>query len=68
MAVSSSNCSLVKEMKETISDDLSARYIDNVIIDMCSYFDPWFKTRYLNNKEETLLQIKSEVTIIADNI
>ena len=60
VAVSSSDCSLVKEMKETISDDLSARYIDGVLselIDKCSYLDPRFKTRYLQNKEEMLIQI-----------
>ena len=58
-------------MKETISDDLSARYVDlqlSDLIDKCSYLDPRFRTRYLNNKEETLEQIKSEAITIADNI
>ena len=71
LVVSFDDCSLVKEMKETISDDLSARYIDlelSELIDKCSYLDPRFKTRYLNNIEETLVQIKSEAITIADNI
>ena len=71
LVVSSDDCSLVKEMKETISDDLSARYIDlelPKLIDKCSYLDPRFRTCYLNNKEETLVQIKSEAITIADNI
>ena len=55
-------------MKETISDDLSARYIDSAeLIDKCSYLDPRFKTRY-PKIEEMLLQIKSEATVIADDI
>ena len=61
----------MKEMKETISDDLSARYTDlelSEIIDKCSYLDPRFRTRYLNNKEETLIQNKSEALIIADDV
>ena len=63
LVVSSDDCSLVKEMKETISDDLSARYINlelSELNDKCSYLDPRFRTRYLNNKEETLVQIKFE--------
>ena len=71
LVVSSHDCSLVKEMKETISDDLSARYIDlelSELIDKCSYLDPRFRTRYVNNKEETLVQIKSEAITIADDI
>ena len=71
LAISADDCSLVKEMKETISDDLSAGYLNNEmseLIDKCSYLDPRFRTRYLNNEEETLLQIKSEATEIADNI
>ena len=71
LAVSSDDCSLVKEMKETISADLSTRYIDlelSELINKCSYLDPRFRTRYINNKEETLIQIKSEAITIADNI
>ena len=68
---SADDCSLVKEMKETISDDLSARYIDSGIselIDKCSYLDPRFRTQYLNNTEETLMQVKSEAIGIAETI
>ena len=68
---SADDCSLVKEMKETISDDLSARYIDSGIselIDKCSYLDPRFRTQYLNNTEETLMQVKAEAIGIAETI
>ena len=68
--VSSDDCSLIKEMKETISDDLSACYTDlelPELIDKCSYLDCRFRTRYLN-KEETPIPIKSEALTIADDI
>ena len=70
LVVSSVDCSLVKEMKETTSDDLSVHYIDlelSELIDKCSYLDPRFRTRYLNNKGETLVQIKSEAITISDD-
>ena len=71
VAVSSSDCSLVKEIKETTSDDLSARYVDGVlseIIDKCSYLNPRLKTRYIQNKRRRLFKIKSEATVIANII
>ena len=55
------DCALVKEMKETIADDLQARYINGNIselIDMCSFLDPRFKTRYLEDEEETLAKVE----------
>ena len=39
-----------------------------VTIDKCSYLDPRFRTHYLNNKEETLIQIKSETLTTSDDI
>lgn len=54
-------CALVKEMRETIADDLQAQYINGGIselIDMCTFLDPWFRTRYLENEKETLAKVE----------
>ena len=43
--VSSDDCTLVKEMKETISDKLQAHYLSqdtSDLIDTCSFLDPRF--------------------------
>ncbi len=63
------DCALVKEMKETIADDLQARYINGGIselIDMCSFLEPRFKTRYLEDEEETLAKVEREGSELAD--
>ncbi len=69
VASTDADCALVKEMKETIADDLQARYISGGIselIDMCSFLDPRFRTRYLENEQETLAKVEREGSEIAE--
>ena len=71
LASTDAECALVKEMRETIADDLQARYINGGIselIDMCTFLDPRFRTRYLENEKETLAKVERESSEIVEVI
>ena len=60
---------LKNDMKDIIRRDLSARYnLSEIaeVLDKRSFFDPRFKTEYLEDKEGTLLELFSEAATLAD--
>ena len=60
---------LINEMKNIIIRDLSEHYNLSEIaklLDKCSFFDPRFKTEYLEDKEGTHLELSSEAAALAD--
>ena len=62
MEVTSSDCRIVKQMKQTIVADLTARYSDTAISDILetsSYFDPQFRLKFANDSESLLLHCKN---------
>ena len=59
LEVTTSDCRIVKEMKEIIVTDLTARYSDSDITDILetsSYFDPRFHLKFVNDSEQMLLK------------
>lgn len=68
LAPTSSDCFIVKEMKETIVDDMKARYSDSsiaAIIDLSCYLDPRFRLQHVRDRDATLAQIKAEAITVA---
>lgn len=68
LAETTSDCLIVKEMKEIIANDIKARYSDcgiAAIIDKSSYLDPRFCLEHVCNRDATLEQIKTEAVTIA---
>ena len=52
-----------KEIKEIIKEDILARYTNGemmAVIDKSTFLDPRFKTRHLDNKEETIAELTTE--------
>ena len=69
--VGADDCTIVKEMKETIADKLQAHYIQEEtsdLLDKCNFLDPRFKAEYLANEERTLSQLTTEALIIAGKL
>ena len=68
LLVSSNDCTITKEMKMVMSNDLKSRYTTmlNELLDICSYLDPRFRSAYLYNKEEAIFEIKREAIAIAE--
>ena len=63
LSVSTSDCMLIKDMKETITDSLGSHYICQEVselIDKCSFLDPRFKSNALRDNASTIAQLKAE--------
>ena len=59
----SSDNHVASSMKQAMMDNLENRYSSpsvSEVLDICSFLDPHFKTRYLENKEMTILIITEE--------
>jgi len=70
LSVSTSDCVLMKDMKETISDSLGSRYTHQKVselIDKCSCLDPRFKTDVLPDNASTIAQLKAEAEEIVES-
>ena len=63
---SSDDCTVIKEMKKIIREDLSSRYSAHsiLLLDKCSYLDPRFRSKYVKGKEEVIAQIKEEAVAV----
>lgn len=71
LSVSTSDCMLIKDMKETITDSLGSRYICQEVselIDKCSFLDPRFKTNALPDNASTIAQLKAEAKEIVESL
>ena len=71
LAVNPSDCTVVKEMKETIASDLVGRYTDTTlsdIIDKCSYLDPRFRLNHVTYKDHTCKLIETEGVFFAEKL
>ena len=71
LSVSTSDCMLIKDMKETITDSLGSRYICQEVselIDKCSFLDPRFKTNALPDYASTIAQLKAEAKEIVESL
>ena len=59
----SSDNHIATNMKQVMVDDLENRYSSpriSEVLDICSFLDPRFKSRYLENKENTISLITEE--------
>ena len=71
LSVSTSDCMLIKDMKETITDSLGSRYICEEVselIDKCNFLDPRFKTNALPDYASTITQLKAEAKEIVESL
>ena len=68
LLVSASDCTITKEMKMVMSNDLKSRYTTmlNGLLDKFSYLDPRFRSTYLLNKDEVIFEIKWEAVSVAE--
>ena len=65
------DCNLVREIKDSVREDLLARYTDEemtTLIDKSTILDPRFKARNLSSKEDTIARLTTEVVDIAEVI
>jgi len=70
LSVSTSDCMLMKDMKETIYDSLGSCYIQQKVselIDKCSFLDSSFKTDALPDNASTFAQLKAEAEEIVES-
>ena len=70
VSFSSDDCTVVKEMKAIIREDLSSRYSAHSIhlLDKCSYLDPRFRSKYITEKQEVVAQIKEEAVAVINSL
>ena len=71
LLISSDDCNLVKEIKETIKEDILARYTNEdmvALIDKSTFLDPRFRGRYLDSKEETIARLITEAIEVSEII
>ena len=70
VSFSSDDCTVVKEMKTIICEDLSSRYSAHSIhlLDKCSYLDPRFRSKYITEKQEVVAQIKEEAVAVINSL
>ena len=69
LVVSCDDYPKAKDMKETIAGSLRAQYAKDTVrklLSKCTFLDPRFRVECLEDKEETLLQIKDEALDIAE--
>ena len=65
LSAASTDSQLASEMKQTIWNDLEARYSDakvSEIFEVASFLDPRFKDQYLQNKDDIITKIILECT------
>ena len=65
LSAASTDSQLASEMKQTIWNDLEARYSDakvSEILEVASFLDPRFKDQYLQNKDDIITKIILECT------
>ena len=65
------DCNLAREIKDSVREDLLARYTDEemtTLIDKSTILDPRFKARHLSSKEETTATLTTEAIDIAEFI
>ena len=65
------DCNLVREMKDSVREDLLTRYTDEemtTLIDKSTILDPRFKARDLSSKEDTIARLTTEAVDIAEVI
>ena len=65
------DCNLVREIKDSVREDLLARYTDEemtTLIDKSTILDPRFKARHLSSKEDTTARLTIETIDIAEVI
>ena len=61
---------VASRMKQAVMIDLNSRYSSpriSEILDICSFLDTRFKTKYLENKEGTISLITEECLLTFDN-
>ena len=71
LSVSPGDCTLIKEMKETIADSLESRYIHQEVaelLDRCTFLDPRFKSNALPDSTSTIGLLKAEAKEIVKNL
>ena len=62
---------LAKEIKQNIWSDLEVRYTDSEtlkVLNTCSFLDPRFRNRHLENKEETTIEITEECLTLIQSL
>ena len=65
------DCNLVREIKDSVREDLLAQYTDEemtTLIDKSTILDPRFKARNLGSKEDTIAILTTEAVDIAEVI
>ena len=71
LVVSDDDCNLVKEMKDSIKEDLLTRYTNEemmALIEKSTFLDARFKARHLSSKEETIARLTTEAIDVAEVI
>ena len=71
LSVSTSDCMLIKDMKETITDSQGSRYICQEVsklINKSNFLDPRFKTNALPDNASTIAQLKAEAKEIVESL
>ena len=69
--VSDNDCNLVKEMKDSIKEDLLTRYTNEemmALIENSTFLDAKFKAFHLSSKEETNARLTTEAIYVAEVI
>ena len=69
VAPSSEDCTVVKDMKKIIREDLAPRYSAQTTLlpDKCSFLDPRFRSKYVKDKEEVIGKIKAEAIAVMES-
>ena len=70
LSVSTSDCVLMKDMKEIITDSWGSRYTYQKVselINKCSFLEPRFKTNALPDSASTIAQLKAEAEEIVES-
>ena len=65
------DCNLVREIKDSVREDLLARYTDEemtTLIDKSTILDPKLKVCHLSSKEDTIARLTTEAIDIAEVI
>lgn len=67
---SAEDCTITRDMKKILHDDLSSRYSAHttLLLDKCSFLDPRFRSKYVSEKEEVIVQIKQEAVMVQNSL